>query len=89
MASLGNNILTVCTSLTTAVREYYRMSRSDQQEVWDDMTGSQGQRRVFVQGKELPGFRGGFINLLGLKERNGEYWREERQLKRDCGCIGG
>ena len=55
LAALGQNILETCSSLTSAVREYYRMSQGDQLQVWDDLVGYQGQRRVFVEGKELPG----------------------------------
>lgn len=52
---LSNNIVQACSSVSNAVREYYRMSQSDQAQVWDDMTGYKANQRVFVEGKELPG----------------------------------
>ena len=57
LAGLGNSILQVGVTVTQAVREYYRMSQTDQLRVWDDLTGAEGQRRVFANGKELAGLK--------------------------------
>ena len=39
--------------VSQAVREYYQLSETDQQQVWQDLVGQDGQRRVFVQGREV------------------------------------
>lgn len=37
-ASLGNNIMSTCSCLSSAVREYYQLPEADQRQVWDDLT---------------------------------------------------
>ena len=56
LAKIVDKIYEVCQSLQQAVREYYELPPADQQQVWDDMVGKGGTRRVFVQGHELFSF---------------------------------
>ena len=53
LAKLVNQIYRVCVCLQQAVREYALLDEGDQRQVWEDLVGKEGKRRIFVQGQEL------------------------------------
>ena len=53
LSKVVDKIYRIGVCLSQAVGEYYQLPESDQQQVWGDLVGVEGHRRVFVQGKEL------------------------------------
>ena len=53
LSNLVQEIYHYCVCVQQTVREYASLDEGDQRQVWDDLVGKEGRRRVFVQGHEL------------------------------------